>query len=68
MSFPLWWLVDDKADRDGDYMYVQVIDCLSDYSYLTSDFTKFDTREEAQEWANSHQVVVEIDEDGNEVD
>mgnify|MGYP001129725391 CR=1 FL=1 len=28
--------------------------------------TKFDTREEAQEWANCHQVVVEIDEGGNE--
>ena len=58
----------DKSDRDGDYMYVQVIDGLSDSSYLTSDFTKFNTREEAQEWANSHQVVVEIDEDGNEVE
>ena len=49
-------------------MYVQVVDGLSDASYLTSDFTRFDTREEAQEWANSHQVVVEIDEEGNEVE
>ena len=58
----------DKVDRDGDYMYVQVVDGLSESSYLTSDFTKFDTREEAQEWANSHQVVVEIDAEGNEVE
>lgn len=58
----------DKVDRDGDYMYVQVVDGLTGYSYLTSDFTKFDTREEAQEWANSHQVVVEIDAEGNEVE
>lgn len=57
----------DNADRDGDYMYVQVIDGLSYSSYLKSDFTKFDTREEAQEWANSHQVVIEIDAEGNEV-
>lgn len=58
----------DKVDRDGDYMYVRVVDGLSDYSYLTSEFTKFDTREKAQEWANSHQVVVEIDAEGNEVE
>ena len=58
----------DKVDRDGDYMYVRVVDGLSDCSYLTSEFTKFDTREEAQEWANSHQVVVEIDAEGNEVE
>lgn len=58
----------DKVDRDGDYMYVRVVDGLSGYSYLTSELTKFDTREEAQEWANSHQVVVEIDAEGNEVE
>ena len=55
------------ADKYGDYNYVKVVD----YIALSTDFRyamKFDTREEAQEWANSHQVVVEIDEEGNEVE
>jgi hypothetical protein len=36
-------------------------------AYTFVNATKFDTQEEAQEWANSHQVVIEIDEEGNEV-
>ena len=58
----------DKTDMDGKYSYVFISDgvtgTMSTYVYAN----KFDTREEAQEWANSHQVVVEIDEDGNEMD
>lgn len=57
----------DTPDYDGDYYYVQIFDGVTDTIYSLNDATKFDTREEAQEWANSHQVVVEIDEEGNEV-
>nr|DAJ72874.1 MAG TPA: hypothetical protein [Caudoviricetes sp.] len=56
----------EHADKHVDYNYVKVVDHIA----LSTDFRyamKFDTREEAQEWANSHQVVVEIDEEGNEV-
>lgn len=58
----------DNPDGYGDYYYVQRYDGIT-YTSLTLDAaTSFDTREEAQEWANSHQVVVEIDADGNEVE
>lgn len=59
----------EKSDSYGDYIYVQVKNGISATNrYYVSGATKFDTREEAQEWANSHQVVVEIDEEGNEVE
>lgn len=58
----------DTQDYDGDYYYVQIFDGVTDTIYSLNYATKFDTREEAQEWANSHQVVVEIDEEGNEVE
>lgn len=59
----------EHADSDGDYVYVKVLDIVTTtYCYRLNGATRFDTREEAQEWANSHQVVVEIDEDGNEVE
>lgn len=58
----------DTPDYDGDYYYVQAFDGVTNRSFSLEGATKFDTREEAQEWANSHQVVVEIDEDGNEVE
>ena len=56
------------SNADGDYVYVLVEYAVTDTVYSLNDATKFDTREEAQEWANSHQVVVEIDEEGNEVE
>lgn len=58
----------DKKDHDGCYAYVAVENDMTTAAYTFVNATKFDTREEAQEWANSHQVVVEIDEDGNEVE
>ena len=58
----------DNPDEDGDYLYVEVLKGLTNTSYSLLDATRFNTREEAQEWANSHQVVVEIDEEGNEVE
>lgn len=54
------------TDGEGDYPYIKVVNHMA----LVTDYThamKFDTREEAQEWANSHQLVVEIDAEGNEV-
>lgn len=58
----------DKSDRDGDYTYILVELDMTTTAYILSSATKFNTREEAQEWANSHQVVVEIDENGKEVE
>lgn len=58
----------DTPDEYGDYYYVQRYDGITDRSSTIKAATTFDTREEAQEWANSHQVVVEIDEEGNEVE
>lgn len=61
------WIVRSKeTDEDGDYHYVN----LDNFKNLRSvstiyglDFaTKFDTKEEAQEWANSHQEVIEVKE------
>ena len=57
-----------STDKDGDYWYVTTESGMAQYVYFLPCATKFDTREEAQEWANSHQVVVEIDEEGNEVE
>lgn len=58
----------DNHDEDCDYAYVSIENGLTLASYFFDSATKFDTREEAQEWSNSHQVVVEIDEEGNEVE
>ena len=58
----------DKKDHDGCYAYVAVENDMTTAAYTFVNATKFDTLEEAQEWANSHQVVIEIDEDGNEVE
>lgn len=59
----------EHADRDGDYIYVGVdYDIFTTYRCDLNCATKFNTREEAQEWANSHQLVVEIDAEGNEVE
>lgn len=58
----------DKKDHDGCYAYVAVENDMTNAAYTFVNATKFDTQEEAQEWANSHQVVVEIDAEGNEVE
>lgn len=58
----------DKYNYIGDYTYVAIRNHMTTITRILSSATKFDTQEEAQEWANSHQVVVEIDEEGNEVE
>ena len=60
-------VISENTDESGKFVYLTLFKGL----VLPTDYqnsTKFDTREEAQEWANSHQVVVEIDEEGNEVE
>lgn len=57
----------EKPNWDGDYWYVIFKEGMIDTTTYLSKATKFSTREEAKEWANSHQVVVEIDAEGNEV-
>lgn len=66
---PKKWAVRSKAtDNDGDYRYVSVFDSCFGITYADSgkdkleNATHFDTKEEAQEWANSHQEVVEVEE------
>lgn len=57
----------ERVGAGGNYSYVELFNnmaLLTDYEHATA----LDTREEAQEWANSHQVVVEIDAEGNEVE
>lgn len=58
----------DTPDDGGEYWFVHVYKGMSTIDFYISKATKFDTRAAAQEWANSHQVVVEIDEKGNEVE
>ena len=58
----------DTPDNGGDYWFVHVYKGMSTIDFYISKATKFDTRAAAQEWANSHQVVVEIDAEGNEVE
>lgn len=53
----------DKYNYIGDYTYVAIRNHMTTTTRILSSATKFDTREQAQEWANSHQVVVEIDAD-----
>lgn len=57
----------DTQDDRGDYWYVQNYKGMTYIVFYISKATKFDTYEEAKEWANSHQVIVEVDADGNEV-
>lgn len=68
----------DSSDREGSYWYVSVregtagspsypANGLAELTYIRDYATEFDTCEEAKEWTNSHQVVVEIDEYGKEV-
>ena len=57
----------DKTDRDGDYTYVTLSEMLTNTTYMSKAATRFNTYEEAKEWANSHQVIIEIDSDGNYV-
>lgn len=54
----------EKPNWDGDYWFVRFKEGMDDTTIHLSKASKFDTREEAQEWANSHQVVIEVGSEG----
>lgn len=54
----------EKPNWDGDYWFVRFTEGMEDTTTYLSKASKFDTREEAQEWANSHQVVIEVGSEG----
>lgn len=63
---PKQWVVRSKeVNDDGDKHYWKLLN-LRGVLEMTSTFelrlaTKFDTKEEAESWANAHQEVVEVD-------
>ena len=57
----------DKTDDSGEYTYVDIDEGITQTVYPLEFATKFDTYEEAKEWANSHQVIIEVDKNGKEV-
>ena len=64
---PKKWVVRSKeADNKGNYMYGYIVP-NERLKYMEMVYSKypsayFDTKEEAESWANSHQEVVEVDE------
>lgn len=63
---PKKWVVRSKDSNDvGEHRYLRVTYTFSiNHAEAVSDVyaTKFDTKEEAESWANSHQEVVEVEE------
>ncbi|MGO3468431.1 MAG: hypothetical protein ACTIMJ_03735 [Weissella hellenica] len=61
---PKKWVVRSKEEAiKGHYSYVSLTKNKKDNVHLYEEFnaTRFDTKEEAQEWANSHQEVIEVE-------
>ena len=61
---PTKWVVRSKEkDSVGDYWYIQLTQDkkFSDGVCDLFGATKFDTKEEAESWANSHQEVIEVE-------
>ena len=63
---PKKWVVRSKeCNEQGNYLYIYLIDRNGVKDVMTGwtkyIATKFDTKEEAQSWANSHQEVVEVE-------
>lgn len=57
------WVVRSKLkDDDGYYWYVSNYKGLTNREFYKESATRFDTKEEAESWANSHQEVIEVDE------
>ena len=64
---PKKWVVRSKeCNEQGNYLYVYIIDSNGVKDVMTGwtkyIATKFDTKEEAESWANAHQEVVEVEE------
>lgn len=61
---PKKWIVRSKGtDDDDNYSYVFInLHNFTLSTYHINNATKFDTKEEAESWANSYQEVVEVEE------
>ncbi len=61
---PNKWVVRSKeTDCSGKYGYIKVDDFAVVLNrYNIDNATRFDTKEEAESWANAHQEVVEVEE------
>ena len=62
---PKKWVVRSKErNEQGNHLYTYLIDSNGVKDFMTGwtkyIATKFDTKEEAQSWANSHQEVIEV--------
>ena len=64
---PKKWVVRSKGtDNDNGHWYVYLpnnIDEINNVVYYMSSATLFDTKEEAESWANSHQEVIQVEVD-----
>ena len=61
---PKKWVVRSK-EHDGQYFYGKLLLANNNTVFMGYSFanaTRFDTKEEAESWANSHQEVVEVEE------
>lgn len=60
---PKKWVVRSKGtDDDDNYSYVFInLHNFTLSTYHISNATKFDTKEEAESWANAHQEVIEVE-------
>ena len=64
---PTKWVVRSKGtDTGNDHVYIAIINMFGVKTVKTfydiDNATKFDTKEEAESWANAHQEVVEVEE------
>lgn len=61
---PKKWVVRSKVKNQfGDFGYVSISEFnIGHNSFYIGKATRFDTKEEAESWANGHQEVVEVDE------
>lgn len=58
---PNKWVVRSKfKDIEGYYWYVYVYNGITSNRFKEDQATQFNTKEEAQSWANSHQEVIEV--------
>lgn len=65
---PKKWVVRSKETNEyGDYRYVYLVDYagLTNTKFVVGDgsATHFDTKDEAESWANAHQEVIEVNDD-----
>ena len=61
---PKKWVVRSK-EHDGQYFYGKLLLANNNTVFMGHSFanaTRFDTKEEAESWANSHQEVIEVEE------